>query len=86
MSGWVGPVGSERQLETRRAGEALLIGVEGEEMGGTHDAGGGDAEDVEATVAATDCVGGGEAGGFGKNVSQVAGRFDQTTGSDGLVE
>jgi hypothetical protein len=56
---------SQRQLETRRGGEALLIGVEGEEVGCTHDAGGGDVEDVVSTMAAGERVGGGETGGFG---------------------
>ena len=49
----------DRDDESGGFGELLLIRIEGQEMGGANDAGGGDMEDVEGAVSAGEGVGGG---------------------------
>src|ERR1035437_3745772 len=63
---------SEWDVETCRCCQALLVGVEGEEIGCTHDPGSGDVEDIKSAVAAGQGVGGGKAGRFGKDICEVA--------------
>lgn len=61
----------ERQFESNGGGQATLVAVKREKMGRTHDAGGGNMEDVEAAVSAGEGMGGRELKRFGQNVSKV---------------
>ena len=70
---------SKRNNESFVFGKAFLIRVEGQEMSGSHDSSGGDMEDVETAMATGQSVGGGEAGGFGEDVGEIAGVFDQSS-------